>query len=168
MKIALASRPDWPESVDIAKKLAVKLRLAGHEIFEVSLDGHALPIGVSTAGIACVFGGDGTVLRAARVLSPLDIPILGVNLGRLGFLTATTITEFDAALADVVAGRFELEVRAMLDARYSVGLNSMRYRMTSRPPVPVTARIPGRKRVRRRSISASSRASAIRSMVRPP
>ena len=110
MKIALASRPD-------AKKLAVKLRLAGHEIFEVSLDGHALPIGVSTAGIACVFGGDGTVLRAARALSPLDIPILGVNLGRLGFLTATTIAEFDAALADVVAGRFELEVRAMLDAR---------------------------------------------------
>ena len=40
-----------------------------------------------------------------------------MNLGRLGFLTATTITEFDAALADVVAGRFELEVRAMLDAR---------------------------------------------------
>src|SRR5205809_1812893 len=117
MKIALASRPDWPESVDIAKKLAVKLRLAGHEIFEVSLDGHALPIGVSTAGIACVFGGDGTVLRAARALSPLDVPILGVNLGRLGFLTATTITEFDAALADVVAGRFELEVRTLLDAR---------------------------------------------------
>jgi NAD+ kinase len=117
MKIALASRPDWPESVDIAKKLAVKLRLAGHEIFEVALDGHALPIGISAAGIACVFGGDGTVLRAARALSPHDIPILGVNLGRLGFLTATTITEFDAALADVVAGRFELEVRAMLDAR---------------------------------------------------
>jgi NAD+ kinase len=117
MKIALASRPDWPESVDIAKKLAVKLRLAGHEIFEVSLDGHVLPIGISAAGIACVFGGDGTVLRAARALSPHDIPILGVNLGRLGFLTATTITEFDAALADVVAGRFELEVRAMLDAR---------------------------------------------------
>ena len=117
MKIALASRPDWPESVEIAKKLAVKLRLAGHEIFEVSLDGHALPIGVSGAGVACVFGGDGSVLRAARALSPLDIPILGVNLGRLGFLTATTITEFDAALGDVVAGRFELEVRAMLDAR---------------------------------------------------
>jgi NAD+ kinase len=117
MKIALASRPDWPESIDIAKKLAVKLRLAGHEIFEVALDGHALPIGISAAGIACVFGGDGTVLRAARALSPHDIPILGVNLGRLGFLTATTITEFDAALADVVAGRFELEVRAMLDAR---------------------------------------------------
>src|SRR5207245_10983845 len=116
MKIALASRPDWPESVDIAKKLAVKLRLAGHEIFEVSLDGHALPIGVSTAGIACVFGGDGTVLRAARVLSPLDIPILGGNLGRLGFLAAPTIPEFDAALADVVAGRCQLEVLPMLGA----------------------------------------------------
>jgi NAD+ kinase len=117
VKIALGSRPDWPASVDTAKKLAVKLRLTGHEIVEVSLDSRALPPNVAGCAIACVFGGDGTVLRAARALSPLDIPILGVNLGRLGFLTATTITEFDAALADIVAGRFEIELRALLDAR---------------------------------------------------
>jgi NAD+ kinase len=116
VKIALGSRPDWPASVDTAKKLAVKLRLTGHEIVEVSLDSRALPPNVSGCAIACVFGGDGTVLRAARVLSPLGIPILGVNLGRLGFLTATTINEFDAALADIVAGRFEIELRTLLDA----------------------------------------------------
>ena len=57
------------------------------------------------------------MLRAARALSPLGVALLGVNLGRLGFLTATTIQEFDAALADVVAGRFEIETRAMLEAR---------------------------------------------------
>jgi NAD+ kinase len=117
VKIALGSRPDWPASVDTVKKLAVKLRLTGHEIVEVSLDSRALPPNVSGCAIGCVFGGDGTVLRAARALSPLGIPILGVNLGRLGFLTATTITEFDAALADIVAGRFEIELRALLDAR---------------------------------------------------
>jgi NAD+ kinase len=116
VRIVLGSRPDWPASVDVAKKLAVKLRLAGHEIVEVSLDGRAVPADAAGSGVACVFGGDGTVLRAARVLAPLGVPILGVNLGRLGFLTATTIKEFDAALADVVEGRFELEVRAMLDA----------------------------------------------------
>lgn len=117
MRIALAARPSWPESVEITKKLAVKLKLAGHEILEVSLDGKSLPIGISSANIACVFGGDGTVLRAARALSPHGVPILGVNLGRLGFLTATTIQEFDAALADAAAGRFEIETRAMLEAR---------------------------------------------------
>lgn len=116
MKIVLGSRPDWPQSVDIAKKLAVKLRLAGHEIVEISLDGKPVSGEAAGSGVACVFGGDGTVLRAARVLAPVGVPILGVNLGRLGFLTMTTIQEFDAALADVVAGRFELEVRSMLDA----------------------------------------------------
>lgn len=117
MKIILGSRPDWPASVDVTRKLAVKLRLAGHEILEVPLDGRAVPPDASSAQVACVFGGDGTVLRAARAFSPLDVPILGVNLGRLGFLTATTIGEFDAALADIVGGRFEIETRAMLDAR---------------------------------------------------
>lgn len=64
-----------------------------------------------------MFGGDGTVLRAARALSPFDIPILGVNLGRLGFLTMTTIDQFDEAMGDVLAGRFTIEERALLDAR---------------------------------------------------
>jgi NAD+ kinase len=117
MKITLGSRPDWPASVDITKKLAVKLRLAGHEIVEMSLDSRPVPAEVSGSGVACVFGGDGTVLRAARALAPLGVPILGVNLGRLGFLTSTTIDQFDAALADVAAGRFDIEVRALLDAR---------------------------------------------------
>ena len=117
MKIVLASRPDWPASVDVAKKTAVRLRLSGHEIIELPLDARAVPQEVAGADVACVFGGDGTVLRAARAVAPLNVPILGVNLGRLGFLTATTLDQFDAALADIAAGRFEVEVRAMLDAR---------------------------------------------------
>jgi NAD+ kinase len=117
VKIILGSRPDWPASVDVTKKLAVKMRLAGHQIVEVSLDVRAIPPDATSAELACVFGGDGTVLRAARAFAPYDIPLLGVNLGRLGFLTATTLDQFDDAVADVAAGRFELEVRAMLDAR---------------------------------------------------
>lgn len=116
MKIVLASRPDWPASLDIAKKTAVKLRLHGSEVVELSLDGQPAPQEAAGADIACVFGGDGTVLRAARALAPLNVPLLGVNLGRLGFLTATTIDEFDSAIADVTARRFDVEVRAMLDA----------------------------------------------------
>jgi NAD+ kinase len=117
MKIILGSRPDWPASVDIAKKTAVRLRLAGHEIVEVSLDSTPMPSAAAGAALACAFGGDGTVLRAARAVAPLNVPILGVNLGRLGFLTATTLDQFDAAIADIAAGRFETEIRAMLDAR---------------------------------------------------
>ena len=67
--------------------------------------------------IACVFGGDGTMLRAARALAPLGVPLLGVNLGRLGFLTVTSIEDFDPVMADVAAGGWSVEERALLHAR---------------------------------------------------
>jgi len=117
MRIVIGSRPDWPASLEAAKMAGDKLRKAGHEPMELGLDGRALTKQIERAEIAFVFGGDGTVLRAARVLSPFDIPVLGVNLGRLGFLTATTIDQFDAAMADVLGGRFTIEERALLDAR---------------------------------------------------
>jgi NAD+ kinase len=117
VKIAIGYRSDWPASVDASKMAAEKLTRSGHEATAISLDSRPVPAEVRRASIAIVFGGDGTVLRAARSLSPLGIPILGVNLGRLGFLTATTFDQFDAALADVLAARFTIEERALLDAR---------------------------------------------------
>src|SRR5437763_13992559 len=83
----------------------------------LALDSRAFSKEIERADIAFVFGGDGTVLRAARALSPFDIPILGVNLGRLGFLTSATIDQLDEAMGDVLAGRFTIEERALLDAR---------------------------------------------------
>src|SRR5438132_12728551 len=117
MRVAIGSRTDWPASLDAAKTVSEKLRSAGHEPMELALDCRALTKEIERADIAFVFGGDGTVLRAARVLSPFDIPILGVNLGRLGFLTSATIDQFDEAMGDVLAGRFAIEERALLDAR---------------------------------------------------
>jgi NAD+ kinase len=121
MKIVIGSRPDWPASLEAAKMVGDKLRKAGHEPMELALDSRALTKEIEKGDIAFVFGGDGTVLRAARALSPFDIPILGVNLGRLGFLTATTIDQFDASMGDVLAGRFTIEERALLDARLARG-----------------------------------------------
>src|SRR5205809_7255749 len=117
MKVAIGSRPDWPASLEAAKTVSDKLRKSGHEPMELALDSRAFSKEIERADIAFVFGGDGTVLRAARALSPFDIPILGVNLGRLGFLTSATIDQFDEAMADVLGGRFSIEERALLDAR---------------------------------------------------
>src|SRR5207245_1059848 len=64
MKIAVGSRPDWPASVKAAREAAAKLRNAGHEIVEVALDGSAVAT-AKGATVACVFGGDGTMLRVA-------------------------------------------------------------------------------------------------------
>jgi len=61
-----------------------------------------------------VLGGDGTLLSTARCVAHAGIPILGVNLGGLGFLTEVKQDEIDHALAEVDAGRAELSHRPML------------------------------------------------------
>ncbi|MGH2500028.1 MAG: NAD(+)/NADH kinase, partial [Candidatus Limnocylindria bacterium] len=94
-----------------------RLRRAGHDVVRISLDSASLARDIGGASVACVFGGDGTMLRAARALAPLGVALLGVNLGRLGFLTVTAPEEFDATIAEVAAGRYRREERALLEAR---------------------------------------------------
>ncbi|HXI21995.1 MAG TPA: NAD(+)/NADH kinase, partial [Gemmatimonadales bacterium] len=62
------------------------------------------------------FGGDGTLLRGARLLRGVEVPILGVNLGRVGFLTTTTRDQLPAALTALQTGRYVLERRLALHA----------------------------------------------------
>jgi NAD+ kinase len=62
------------------------------------------------------FGGDGTLLRGARLLGAQEIPILGVNLGRVGFLTSVTRDTLDPALDALITGRYLIERRLALRA----------------------------------------------------
>ena len=62
-------------------------------------------------------GGDGTLLRGARLLSGHPAPILGVNLGKLGFLTSCSGVEAEAGVRDFAAGRYTAEARMALVAR---------------------------------------------------
>ena len=63
-----------------------------------------------------VLGGDGTLLAASRLLQDRTIPVLGVNLGSLGFLTETTLAELYPTLQAVVDGRYAHEERRLLRA----------------------------------------------------
>ena len=62
----------------------------------------------------CGIGGDGTILRAAREYAPQGVPLLGINLGKVGFLAELEVDEFDAHFERLLAGDYQLEERLML------------------------------------------------------
>lgn len=66
------------------------------------------------ADYAVSMGGDGTFLKAARFVGPKNIPIIGVNMGRLGFLANVLPDEIPAMLNDVYAGNFDIDERAVI------------------------------------------------------
>jgi NAD+ kinase len=65
--------------------------------------------------IAVVVGGDGTMLGFARELSQYDTPLVGINQGRLGFITDIPVGSYQDALAPMIGGDYEEEHRAMLE-----------------------------------------------------
>lgn len=69
--------------------------------------------------VDCVItlGGDGTFLRAARLMAPHGIPILGINMGALGFLTEVELGEIEESLDKLIKGDYFLEDRLMLEAK---------------------------------------------------
>jgi NAD+ kinase len=69
------------------------------------------------ADLVVVLGGDGTLIYTARLLSGRGVPILGVNLGSLGFMTEVPVEELFSALEEVLAGRFKVDSRMKLTCR---------------------------------------------------
>lgn len=82
----------------------------------IELPDDVLPTAVD---LAIVLGGDGTMLAAARRLAPHDVPLIGVNLGRLGFLTDIPLTRMEPTLAAMLDGRYTEERRTLLDVMLS-------------------------------------------------
>jgi NAD+ kinase len=66
--------------------------------------------------IAIAIGGDGTLLSSARKIAPLNIPIFGINMGRLGFLTEVEVPQMEIFLEKLISGHYDIEKRLMLDA----------------------------------------------------
>jgi len=68
------------------------------------------------ADVAVVLGGDGTMLGIARELAPFRVPLIGINHGRLGFMTDIALDQMAEALPAMLGGRYETDRRVVLDA----------------------------------------------------
>lgn len=77
-----------------------------------------LDLGTVEADLALVLGGDGAILRAARQMGYRQIPVLGVNLGKLGFLADLDPEEVRASFPEVVAGRYRITQHLMMECRF--------------------------------------------------
>jgi NAD+ kinase len=78
-----------------------------------SMDLHELG---SHVDLAIVIGGDGTMLNIARTMAPHDVPLVGINQGRLGFLTDVTVHDMFETMEDILDGKFITESRMLLAA----------------------------------------------------
>ena len=121
---AIISKPSKPELASILPELLAWLRKRGYTLYldqETAqyTNGEEIvartALGAKHPDFALVLGGDGTLLSAARALAHEDVPILGVNLGSLGFLTEVPLTEMYSTLEAVDGGHCPVEERSVLD-----------------------------------------------------
>jgi NAD+ kinase len=129
--IALVGRNNTPGIELFLKEIIDFLQNAGYTVvFEqetaanIALEGLVegveamtpIQIGLS-ADVAIVLGGDGTMLGIARQLAPFDVPLIGINQGRLGFMTDIPRYNMIPVLSEILAGNYKSERRSMLEGR---------------------------------------------------
>ncbi|HYF93486.1 MAG TPA: NAD(+)/NADH kinase [Symbiobacteriaceae bacterium] len=122
-KIALVVNTEKPLALDATRKLIPWLEARNYAIMlpprGADLVGRpdlGVPQGDpwATAELLIVLGGDGTLIRAAQAMASLQIPVLGVNTGHLGFLTELENSELFDELDSILAGNYRIEQRLML------------------------------------------------------
>lgn len=125
-RIALVGRYASPAAAEPIARLSQFLAARGHDVVveaETARNAALADVDRATADalgdkadVAVVLGGDGTMLSIARQLAPLNVPLIGVNQGRLGFLTDVPLASMEQALAAMLDGRYVEERRTLLDA----------------------------------------------------
>lgn len=104
-------------SEKVAEEISAWLEDRGIETWVgAGRDDGVLDENVGDMDLLIVLGGDGTTLRAARMLSPYDVPIFGINLGRVGFLSEAQPDEWPEKLTSVLDGNYWIERRLRMQA----------------------------------------------------
>ncbi|MCP5160173.1 MAG: NAD(+) kinase [Hahellaceae bacterium] len=123
--IGLVGRMGSVNVVETLRRLRKYLLDEGYQIVieentATMIPGHGLQVGTvkmmsEICDLVIVIGGDGSLLGAARELAKSDVPLLGVNRGRLGFLTDISPDDLESGVADVLAGKYKEERRFLLE-----------------------------------------------------
>ena len=96
--------------VVLEQETAEYLELTEYPVMQPEQIGHSVDL-------AIVLGGDGTMLGIARQLAPYQVPLIGINQGRLGFMTDIPIEQMYPALTEMLAGHHQLEHRTLLEGK---------------------------------------------------
>lgn len=133
-RVLLVVHPRRPDAVDVARSVADRLIRAGVEPALSASDAHIFPphtrAGLAIVAdeapavgceLACVLGGDGTILRAAELTRGTSAPLLGINLGKVGFLAEAEMADLDAVVDRIVARDYHVDERMTLDVAVSLG-----------------------------------------------
>ena len=126
MRVGFILKPDKTQAGALLEDLVPWVVHEGH-VPVVTTEDQVSPAGAqivpedsfgSECDIAVVLGGDGTILRAARLVADLGRPVLGINLGQLGFLAGFSPAEAKGALASAIAGQLACSPRMRLAVTY--------------------------------------------------
>jgi NAD+ kinase len=121
-RIGFAYNPTIEAAIELSSRAAGWCQVRGIGEWELpSGDTEALVRELASTDVLVVLGGDGTFLRAAMAVAEVDVPLIGINLGKVGFLSKAEAGDMEAVLDTIVAGNYTLESRMVLEGRVRRG-----------------------------------------------
>jgi NAD+ kinase len=122
MRFGFAYNPTNDAALELRERAAGWCRMHGVDQWAApSGDAAVMRTELGTTDVLVVLGGDGTFLRAARAVTEIDVPILGINLGKVGFLSKAEAHELEPVLVRLAAGEYRIEPRMALEGRILPG-----------------------------------------------
>jgi len=119
--IGLVYNSRLPDAAGLAKALVKSLGIEERAWISTAGSVGEMSDRLESTGLIAVIGGDGTILRTVRVIAPYSVPIVGINLGRMGFMTELQEEEAAEKLPAYVDGSLRVEERMMLEATVTSG-----------------------------------------------
>lgn len=117
-RIGFAYNPTNEAAIELSARASGWCQVRGIGEWQAqSSDLERLTRELQTTDALVVLGGDGTFLRAARAVAEVDVPLLGINLGKVGFLSKAEANELESVLAAIVAGEYTIDERMVIEGR---------------------------------------------------